>query len=303
MSAWSLSTVKTGTINCKYIVNIKKQLIRKNPVLEFYEPQDEDRFDNIGGYEVLKTFLLRTYKSSLAKGVLLLGVPGTGKSSVARAMSGETGLPLLILNFARSFGSLVGESEQRILSALKLIDSYGKCVVLIDELEKGIAGINSSGRNDSGVGNRVYGTFLQWMSDKTSEAYVFATSNDISKLPPEFLRAERWDSIFFTDLPTQEERAVIWKLYKQKFGIVKNEELPNDENWTGAEIRTCCRLAKIMNTSLLEAAQYVVPIYRSMEEKIIQLRNWAQGRCVNASLSISTSNKQVDIDNDPQVFI
>jgi SpoVK/Ycf46/Vps4 family AAA+-type ATPase len=141
------------------------------------------------------------------------------------------------------------------------------------------------------------------MSDKTSEAYVFATSNDISKLPPEFLRAERWDSIFFTDLPTQEERSLIWKLYKQKFNIPKNDVLPNDENWTGAEIRTCCRLAKIMNTSLLEAAQYVVPIYRSMEEKIIQLRNWAQGRCVNASLSISTSNKQVDIDNDPQVFI
>ena len=123
MSALSLSIVRTGKINCKDVINIKKQLIQKNPVLEFYDPQDEDRFDNIGGQDFLKKFLLSTYKSPLAKGVLLLGEPGTGKSSIAKAMGGETGLPVLTLNFARSFGSLVGESEQRIISALKLIDS------------------------------------------------------------------------------------------------------------------------------------------------------------------------------------
>ena len=285
MSALALSFERRGGLDVADVLEQKAQLVRKNDVLEFFKPSEEDRFSMIGGLENLKVFLKATAEHPLARGVLLLGVPGTGKSAVAKALGNETGLPVLALDFGRAFGSLVGESEARIRAALKVVDAMAPCILFIDEIEKGLSGVASSHATDGGTGARVFGTFLQWLNDRRSQVYVIATCNDISKLPPEFLRAERWDAIFFVDVPTAEEREQIWRIWLARYGLAEDVPRPKDEGWTGAEIRTCCRLAAVMGTTPAEAAKFVVPISMSMGEKISQLREWAKTRCIPASLS------------------
>ena len=170
--------------------------------------------------------------------------------------------------------------------------------MFIDEIEKGLAGV--SGYNgDSGTSQRQGGQFLKWLSDHESDVYVIATSNDISKLPPEYLRAERWDAIFFVDLPNKEEREGICEIYKKLYKI-KDDILPNIDNWTGAEIKTLYRLANAMNISLLEANEYITPIYKTMKEKIEDLRNWAKDRTIYASTS---NNKTISKESNNRQII
>ena len=142
-------------------------------------------------------------------------------------------------------------------------------------------GLGSSG--DSGVSSRLFGTFLTWLSDHESDVFVVCTSNDISKLPPEFSRAERFDGIFFLDLPTREEKEAIWKLYRGLFDIAPSEPQPEDTDWTGAEIRSCCRLASLLDIPLSRAATNVVPVAVMAGEQVERLRKWASGRCLSAS--------------------
>jgi SpoVK/Ycf46/Vps4 family AAA+-type ATPase len=155
------------------------------------------------------------------------------------------------------------------------------CVVFLDEIEKALSGIGSNG--DSGVATRLFGTMLTWLSDRTSDTFVVATCNDISKLPPEFSRAERWDSVFFLDLPSSAEKDMIWQLYRGQFGIPENQARPDDTSWTGAEIKSCCRLAALLGMSLTQAAHHVVPVAVTASEQVEKLRTWASGRCLSAS--------------------
>jgi SpoVK/Ycf46/Vps4 family AAA+-type ATPase len=151
---------------------------------------------------------------------------------------------------------------------------------MIDEIEKAFAGIN--GQGDSGVSTRMFGTVLTWLNDHSSDVFVVCTSNDISRLPPEFSRAERFDAVFFVDLPGRVQKDSIWSLYRDQFGIDKSETQPADENWTGAEIRSCCRLAALLDLPLVQAAQNVVPVATTSSEAIVKLRTWASGRCLSA---------------------
>ncbi len=131
--------------------------------------------------------------------------------------------------------------------------------------------------------------FCEWLNDHTTPVYVMATSNDISALPPEFSRAERFDGIFFLDLPSDEDRVQIWSLYLHLFGLgllgqdVAVDHLPADDGWTGAEIKACCRLAALLDVPLGEAAMNVVPVSRTAGDRIAALRAWADGRCLDAS--------------------
>jgi SpoVK/Ycf46/Vps4 family AAA+-type ATPase len=120
------------------------------------------------------------------------------------------------------------------------------------------------------------------MNDHTSDVYLVATCNDISKLPPEFSRAERFDGVFFLNLPDAEQRRAIWNLYLQQFDLDADQKLPKDESWTGAEIRACCRLAALLDLPLVQAAQNVVPVAVTAAESVDRLRTWASGRCLNA---------------------
>jgi SpoVK/Ycf46/Vps4 family AAA+-type ATPase len=113
--------------------------------------------------------------------------------------------------------------------------------------------------------------------------FFIATTNDVSKLPPEFTRAERMDALFFLDLPTAQEKALIWRMYRQQFGVAENQSQPDDADWTGAEIRSCCRLAALLGVPLAEAAGHVVPVAVTAAESMERLRAWASGRCLSAS--------------------
>jgi len=177
-------------------------------------------------------------RKSLARprGILLLSPPGCGKSQFAKSLGNEVGRPTLVLDVGSLMGSLVGETESRTRQALRIIDAMAPCVCFIDELEKALSGVASSGQTDSGVSARLFGTFLTYLSDHTSDVFVVATSNDISKLPPEIGRAERFDGIFFIDLPSSAERERIWPIHLNKYGLNIDEKRPDDRDWTGAEI-------------------------------------------------------------------
>ena len=214
------------------------------------------------------------------RGVLLLSPPGCGKSQFCKALGREVDRPVLILDVGSLMGSLVGQSEERTRQALRVIDAMAPCVLMIDEVEKAFAGVNGSG--DSGVSSRMFGTFLSWLNDHESDVFVVCTANDVSKLPPEFGRSERFDAIFFIDLPQQEERDAIWQLYLDVFQLDRSQRRPDDTDWTGAEIKACCRLAALLDVTLLEAAMNVVPVAITASESVERLRTWASGRCLSA---------------------
>ena len=155
-------------------------------------------------------------------------------------------------------------------------------VLFIDEVEKALSGVQSSGQTDSGVSARLFGTILGWLNDHESDVFVVATSNDVSKLPPEFSRAERWDGTFFIDLPGQRERSAIWDMYLSRYGLNPDQAGPIDEGWTGAEIKAACRLSALLDVPLIEAARNVVPVSVTAAESVERLRNWASGRCLSA---------------------
>ena len=285
-NAFSLSLVRHGRVVPETLWELKTGMLKKSGLLTLY--RGGEVFADLGGLDALKGFTRKALGSRKgtevrAKGVLLLGVPGTGKSAFAKALGNETGRPTLVLDVGSLMGSLVGQTEERTRQALKIVDAMAPCVLFIDEIEKALAGVQSSGQTDSGVSARMFGTMLSWLSDHESDVFVVATSNDISKLPPEFSRAERWDGTFFLDLLGQYEKEMIWRMYAAKFGLAADQPHPNDRDWTGAEIRSCCRLAALLNVPLVEAALNVVPVAVTASESVEKLRSWASGRCLSAN--------------------
>jgi len=278
-NALALSIIVKKGFDYEIILEQKKQLVKKNSSLVL-EDSDET-LENLGGMETLKAFCLKVANSPLSKGVLLLGVPGTGKSHFSKGLGKTLGIPTAAMDFGRMFGSLVGESEERIRGALAVVDSFSPCVLRIDEIEKGLSGIQSSGQTDGGTGSRVFSTFLNWLNDHRSRVFVVATCNDIQKMPPEFLRAERWDAIFFVDLPTEKERDTIFNLYRKAYEV--KGTTPDMAGWSGAEIKSLCRIAAMMGTKIEDARQYIMPLSQSMAEKIEELRDWARTRTIPAS--------------------
>src|SRR5207244_5346149 len=177
-------------------------------------------FAVLGGLTNLKDFCRRALRPGQpvqARGVLLLGVPGSGKSCFAKALGNETGRPTLMLDVGALYGSLVGATEANVRQALKVADAMSPCVLFCDEIEKALAGVGGSG--DGGVATRLFGTLLTWLSDHASDVFFVGTCNDISRLPPEFARAERFDATYFIDLPNAQEKDLILALYRRQFGI------------------------------------------------------------------------------------
>lgn len=287
-SAFSLSLVRHGHLAADEIWELKARWLRKNGLLSSY--RSSTGFETLGGLSNLKQFCAQSLRSRngsdqvvLPRGVLMLGVPGTGKSAFAKALGKETGRPVLCLDVGQLMGSLVGQTEQNIRQALQAADAMAPCILFVDEVEKALAGVASGGRGDSGVSSRLFGTLLTWLNDHTSDVYVVMTCNNIQQLPPEFSRAERFDAIMFLDLPGRAEKDAIWRIYRSEFRIGDDEVAPVDDLWTGAEIKACCRLSVLLGISLREASQYIVPVGVTAAEDIERLRNWGSGRCLDAS--------------------
>ena len=286
-NAFSLSLVRLGRIEPDAIWELKAGMLKKSGLMQLYHGEED--FKSLGGLENLKAFtkrcLLQPNRDNPLKrprGVLLLGVPGTGKSAFAKSLGRETGRPTLVLDIGALMGSLVGQTEANIRSALQIADAMSPCILFIDELEKALSGAAGSGQSDSGVSSRLFGTLLSWMNDHTSDVYLIATCNDISKMPPELTRAERFDGIVFLDLPSREQKDAIWQQYISTFELDSEQALPNDEHWTGAEVRACCRLSALLDAPLKQSATNVVPVATTASESVERLRSWANGRCLDA---------------------
>ncbi len=286
-NAFSLALVRHGRLEPETLWELKSQQLKKSGLVSLHRGQEN--FQQLGGLENLKSFCLRAMRRQAGgvagpkpRGVLLLSPPGCGKSQFAKALGNETGRPTIVLDVGALLGSLVGQSESNVRAALKLADAMAPCVLFCDELEKALAGATSSGQTDSGVTARVFGSLLTWLNDHESDVFFVATCNDASKLPPEFARAERFDGVFFLDLPGREQKDTIWGIYTGYFELDATQPRPNDANWTGAEIKSCCRLASLLDVPLVQASQNVVPVAVTAGEKIESLRQWASGRCLSA---------------------
>jgi hypothetical protein len=285
-SAYSLSLVRHGRLQAETLWELKSQMLKKSGLVQLYRGQEA--FADLGGLEALKAFCKRALRPRVSehqprpRGILLLSPPGCGKSAFCKALGAETGRPTLILDIGSLMGSLVGQSEANVRQALKLLDAMAPAVVFLDECEKALSGVASSGQTDSGVSARLFGAFLGWLNDHESDVFAVATANDISKLPPEFARAERFDGVFFLDLPGKEQRQAIWRMYLDKYQLDARQKLPTDDSWTGAEIKACCRLAALLDVPLTAAAQNIVPVARTAAESVDKLRTWAAGRCLDA---------------------
>lgn len=286
--AFSLSLVRDGRLTPASIWELKTQAVEKSGMLSIH--RGTETFDSLGGLEALKSFcrrvMLRRGVADLnARGVMLLSPPGCGKSAFCKCLGNEVGRPVVMLDIGSLMGSLVGQSEERTRHALAIVDAIAPCVLMIDEVEKAFAGASGGGANDSGVSSRMMGTFLTWLNDHETDVFVVCTANDVQRLPPEFSRAERFDGVFFVDLPDRSQKDQIWSLYVDQYGIGADDPRPVDEQWTGAEIKSCCRLAALLDTSLVQAAMNVVPVAVTSSESVHRLRQWADGRCLSSDHS------------------
>ena len=211
-----------GRSDLKLIHDQKKQLVQKSGIMEMVAVRE--KLSDIGGLENLKNWLTakakvlknidkaQAYGVDLPKGVLIAGLPGCGKSLNAKAAAALFDVPLLRMDMGRLMGKYVGESEANMRHAIALAEAISPCVLWIDDLEKAFAGIGAGGGGNE-VTTRLFGTFLTWMQEKDGLAFVVATANNITHLPPELLRKGRFDEIFYVGLPSPAERAKIFEIH------------------------------------------------------------------------------------------
>ncbi|MCK9224635.1 MAG: AAA family ATPase [Candidatus Muirbacterium halophilum] len=309
----------------------KRQIIKKTGILEFIN--SEVKIEDVGGLENIKKWLKKRNRSWLddaakyclpnPKGMLITGVPGCGKSLIAKAVSSMWQLPLLRLDMGKIFQGIVGSSEENMRKALNTAEAVSPSILWIDEIEKGFSGTGGSG--DSGVTARIFGTFLTWMQEKEKPVFVIATANNISALPPEFLRKGRFDEIFFVDIPTEKERENIFLLHAVKRlknkEVVGNFKLSKDflkflakhtEGFVGAEIEQIVINAlfeafsesrSINSEDFVKAVKNIVPLSITMAEDIMRLREWANVRAVSATAKEDRKNYEMDGNNISEEII
>jgi SpoVK/Ycf46/Vps4 family AAA+-type ATPase len=305
------------------IANEKEQIIKKSGILDYFQV-NMDLEKSVGGLDSLKLWLKQRSKSferkakdfglKEPKGILLLGVPGCGKSLTAKCVATEWKQPLLRLDIGKVFQAEVGSSENNIRQAIATAEAVAPCVLWIDEIEKGLS--VGGGEKDGGTNSRVFSTILTWMQEKTKPVFVVATANNISDLPPELLRKGRFDEIFFVDLPTKEERANIFKIHLAKYGqnAITDFNCLADKSkfFNGAEIEESVKEAMFLSyvenpdnnqislKHLEKAIEQVVPLSQTMKKKIDGLREWASTRARLASKKCNDENiiETVSVEDD-----
>ena len=319
--AYCLASVKNGFDDKSpfTVSSEKEQIIRKSGILDYF-PKNES-LKEVGGMENLKEWLkkrqlaydkeARDWGLKEPKGLLLLGVPGCGKSLIAKSIASSWNMPLLRLDVGKVFQGIVGSSEDNIRKAIATAEAVAPCVLWIDEIEKGLSGVQSSGATDGGVTSRIFSTILTWMQEKTAPVFVVATANNINQLPPELLRKGRFDEIFFVDLPSQKEKENIFSIHLQKnrqnvSSFALDILAQKAEGFNGAEIEECVKEAmftayvesqesniapKLQMIHILDAIKNTVPLSKTMEKQITDLRKFAVSRAKNASKEIVLENR------------
>ena len=299
---------QSGTIDMtspQLVLEEKKQIIQQTQLLEF--SLTDKKITDLGGLDNFKDWLklrseaflpaAKEYGLPYPKGLLLVGVQGTGKSLAAKTVADEWKLPLLRLDFGRLFASLIGQSESRVRKMIQIAEALSPCVLWVDEIDKAFAGAQNSG--DSGTTSRVLATFLTWMSEKTTPVFVVATANNIEWIPPEIIRKGRFDEVFFLALPTKDERQAIFDVHLRKARPARIDEfeltLLSDlsKDFSGAEIEQVVIEAMRLGYSkgedfktedILESIQKIVPLARTKNKELTLLQKWFEsGNVVSAS--------------------
>lgn len=286
----------------------KAAIIKKSEVLTYIKEEQQADRSAIGGFENLLKFIdrrrlaytkdARAINLDFPKGVVLVGVPGTGKSLVAKAVCKLLGLPGYIMDVGSVFGSLVGESEQRMRDALKQVEAQQGCVLVLDEVDKAFGGATDS-QGDSGVTRRVFGQLLTWLAEKKDRTFVMMTLNRTKGIPPEFLRAGRFDAVFYTDLPHEKEREDIIKIHMRLRGIDPDnlglgpnewaELVSSTKNFVGSELEELVRDSRYLSfekrqsgmpnfAEIMEAKGSVIPLATLDSEGVQSIRDWCKDR-------------------------
>ncbi len=301
-NAIALSIAKEGKLNMDLLQSEKQQIIRSSGTLQWV--RDFRSIDELGGFDILKNFVAedRSYFErrkqaqdfglDAPKGIMMVGNPGTGKTLAAKCIASVLGLKLYSYDMGSNFTGIVGGSEERVRATLKMLESLAPCVALFDEFDKGMAGLESSGRSDSGVTSRVIGTILTWMSECTAPIYKIATANTIRNLDGAIFRKGRWDEVFMVDLPQTKEREEIFAIH-----LKKRKRDPEDfelrvlakatSKFIGAEIEAVVQAAlkKAFHKNIpfdtdlmLTVIKDMVPISTTDAEAIQAFREWGRYR-------------------------
>ena len=278
------------------LLNEKKQIISQTEILEYWSVNE--KIANIGGVNNLKDWLKKrktsfgvqasNYGLPTPRGLLLVGIQGTGKSLTAKAIATEWQLPLLKLDVGKLFGGIVGESESRLRQMINVAETLSPCILWIDEIDKAFSNNISTG--DSGTSNRVLATFISWLSEKTKPVFVVATANNVDLLPLEIIRKGRFDEIFFLDLPQKQEREQIFKIHIQEFRPNRWESFDYSklaqlsDSFSGAEIRQS--IIEAMYHAFYEKREFttediclaltqLIPLSQLENDQTLKLKNWA----------------------------
>ena len=278
------------------LLSEKKQIISQMEILEYYSVYEN--IGNLGGLDNLKDWLKKrktafsaqalNYGLPTPRGLLLIGIQGTGKSLTAKVIANDWQLPLLKLDVGKLFGGIVGESESRLRQTISVTETISPCILWIDEIDKAFT--NTESKGDSGTSNRVLATFISWLSEKTKPVFVIATANNIDLLPLEIIRKGRFDEIFFLDLPTEKEREDIFKIHLQHFRPNSWEsydykQLANlSKSFSGAEIRQTIiegmyqafyEKREFTTYDICQALKESIPLANLENKQMLKLQNWA----------------------------
>nr|YP_010536795.1 hypothetical protein NDE27_pgp125 [Helicotheca tamesis]UYC30582.1 hypothetical protein [Helicotheca tamesis] len=287
-------TINEGSISI--LLNEKKQIISQTEILEYWSVNE--KISSIGGVNNLKEWLKKrktsfgiqalNYGLPTPRGLLLVGIQGTGKSLTAKAIATEWQLPLLKLDVGKLFGGIVGESESRLRQMINVAETLSPCILWIDEIDKAFS--NNDNKGDSGTSNRVLATFISWLSEKTKPVFVVATANNVDALPLEIIRKGRFDEIFFLDLPKKEEREQIFKIHLQEFRpntwqLFDYSKLAQlSESFSGAEIRQSIiegmyhafyEKREFTTDDICLALNELIPLAQLENNQTLKLQNWA----------------------------
>jgi SpoVK/Ycf46/Vps4 family AAA+-type ATPase len=288
----------------RHVIEAKKAVVEREGLLEYYPV--EQSMANIADLANLKEWLAKRknvvtnplkaeqFGLTFPRGVLLLGVPGCGKSLSAKAVAAEWGLPLLKFDTSNLYNKYIGESEKNFKRAIRAAERMAPVILWIDELEKAFA---SGGSEDGGVSQRILGSFLSWMQDRKGEVFIVATANDIERLPPEFLRKGRFDEIFFVDLPDEDTRREIFRIHLENRGKTPAsfdlDALAGEaQGFSGSEIEEVVvsglytafsNDASLTTEALMTEVESTVPLSVTMSERVVALREWARERTVSAN--------------------
>jgi len=286
----------------------KKQIISQTEILEYWSVNE--KITNIGGVENLKEWLKKrktsfsiqasNYGLPTPRGLLLVGIQGTGKSLTAKAIATEWQLPLLKQDVGKLFGGIVGESESRLRQMIEVSETLAPCILWIDEIDKAFS--NNESKGDSGTSNRVLATFISWLSEKTKPVFVVATANNIDLLPLEIIRKGRFDEIFFLDLPQKDEREQIFKIHIQEFRPNSWESYDYEklaqlsESFSGAEIKQSIiegmyhafyEQREFETSDICLALNQLIPLAELESNQTVKLQNWASSGRIRLASSNS----------------